>query len=194
MDLSHFTAYDFPTDARPANVQDKFMNRTVEQIKDATEAGRSKMISVCMNLTSDFNKASIIRSHSAFLGAEIFIVGKRKFDRRGTVGTHCYNDIYQSQDLASVVDVLHSDGYKVVAIDNNVDFVCEPIYDVDIPVKTAYVYGEENSGIPADGLVLCDAIAYIPQFGAAPRSLNVAAAASIAMSEYSRRHRDYRAV
>lgn len=189
MDVSSFTPYEFPTDARPSNVHDEFMNRTVEQIKDATAAGRSAMVSVCMNLTSDFNKASIIRSHSAFLGGEIFIVGKRKFDKRGTVGTHCYNDIYQAHDLESVIRVLHDDGYTVVALDNNADFECTPIYETYLPKKTAFVYGEESCGLSNESLALCDRITYIPQFGAAPRSLNVACAASIAMSEYTRRHR-----
>ena len=191
MDLSSFTPYDFPTDARPANVQDEFMNLTVEQIRDATAAGRSKMVSVCMNLTSDFNKASIVRSHSAFLGAEIFMVGKRKFDRRGTVGSHCYNDIYSSKELEPVIESLMADGYTVVALDNNSAFDCVPIYDVPLPSKTAFVYGEESCGLTDDALRLCDVIAYIPQVGAAPRSLNVASAASIAMSEYSRKHRAY---
>lgn len=191
MDLSNFDPYNFPTDAVPSNVQDEFMNLTVDQIRDATKSGRSKMVSVCMNLTSDFNKASIVRSHSAFLGAEIFMVGKRKFDKRGTVGSHCYNDIYNAQTLESVVSALKDDGYTVIAIDNNSDFECLPIYDITIPVKSAFVYGEESCGLSNESLALCDVIAYIPQFGAAPRSLNVASAASIAMSEYSRKHRAY---
>lgn len=189
MDLTQFKPYDFPTDAVPTNVQDEFMNMTVEQIRDATAAGRSSMVTVCMNLTSDFNKASIVRSHSAFLGAEIFMVGKRKFDKRGTVGTHCYNSIYHSVELAPVIGALHNDGYTVVAIDNNADFECQVIYDQEIPAKTAFVFGEESCGLSNESLALCDSVAYIPQFGAAPRSLNVSAAAAIVMGEYSRVNR-----
>lgn len=191
MGFDQFAPYNFPTDAVPSNVQDEFMNLTVAQIRDATQSGRSEMITVCMNLTSDFNKASIVRSHSAFLGSEIFIVGKRKFDKRGTVGSHCYNDIRHSVELAPVVEALHAEGYTVVAVDNNSDFVCSPVYDVELPVKTAFVYGEESNGLSNDELSLCDMVVFIPQWGAAPRSLNVASAGSIMMSEYARRHRNW---
>ena len=189
MDLRQFNKYEFSTETRSVNVQDEFMNLTAEQVRDATVEGRSRMVTVCMNLTSDFNKASAIRSHSAFLGAEVFMIGKRKFDRRGTVGSHHYNHIYQAESLVEVIDALHEDGYTVVAVDNNSDFECFPVYGVDLPEKTAFVYGEESSGLTDSDLELCDLIAYIPQWGAAPRSLNVAAAASIMMSEYARRWR-----
>lgn len=191
MDLRQFSKYEFSTETRAVNVQDEFMNLTAEQVRDATEAGRSPMVTVCMNLTSDFNKASIIRAHSAFLGSEIFMVGKRKFDRRGSVGAHHYNHIYQSLDLKSVITELHDDGYTVVAVDNNSDFECTPVYDAELPEKTAFVYGEESNGLSHEELELCDVISFIPQWGAAPRSLNVASAASIMMSEYARRWRKW---
>lgn len=170
------------------NVLEGFDGMSTHDIKGYVEDRRTQMVNVCMNLTSDFNKASVIRAHSAFLGKELFIVGKRKFDRRGTVGTHHYIDVKHSENLADVVDYLHSMDYTVYAVDNTPE--CHPtsVYNVDLPEKSAFIYGEEQAGLSEESVTLCDASIYIPQPSPVPRSLNVSQAAAIMMSEYSRRH------
>lgn len=170
------------------NVQDKFLNLTTEQIKEELLAGRSKMITVCMNLTSDFNKASIIRANNAFLGKEVIIVGKKKFDRRGTVGTHHYEIIKHADTFEDVAPVLQANGYTLFAVDNIDKYNPTPIYDIDLPEKSAFVYGEEQAGLSETIIEQCDSMIYIPQYGSV-RSINVAQAAAVTMSEYSRRWR-----
>lgn len=170
------------------NTMEAFSNLNTDQIKEMLAYDRSEMISVCMNLTSDFNKASVIRSSNAFLGKEIILVGKRKFDRRGTVGTHHYEHILHTEDTSDVFDYLRSEGYTIFAVDNTPEFNPQVIYDVEMPKKSAFFYGEEQCGLDNDIVAQCDNVVYIPQYGSV-RSINVASAASIVMSEYSRRHR-----
>lgn len=183
------TRYQFDDSGNTAkNVQDIFLNMTTEQVAGALGAGRSQMVTVCANLTSDFNKASVIRAHNAFLGGDVFIVGKRKFDRRGTVGTHHYENIYHADSMAEVFDHLRSEGYSLFAVDNTPEFSPVSLYGVDLPEKVAFVYGEEQKGLEAETVALCDRAVYIPQFGSV-RSLNVAQAAAVVMGEYTRQHR-----
>lgn len=170
------------------NVMDDFINMNTDCIREELDKGRSQMISVCMNLTSDFNKASVIRSNNAFLGNEVILVGKRRFDRRGTVGTHHYENIVHSYDIDEVFEYLRINDYTTFAVDNTPSLNPEVIYDVYMPEKSAFFYGEEQQGLSEEIASRCDKAIYIPQYGSV-RSVNVASAASIVMSEYTRRHR-----
>lgn len=172
----------------PVNVLDKFHNLTTEQVRNALESGRSPMVSVCMNLTHDFNKSSVIRAHNAFLGGDLYLVGKRSFDRRGTVGMHHYENIFHADNLEEVVEKLRENSYTVFAVDNTPEFDPHVVYDVEIPERSAFVYGEEQRGLSKDSVDLCDTSVYIPQYGCV-RSMNVSQAAAVMMSEYNRRHR-----
>lgn len=173
----------------PTNIESRFAGMTTAQIREVMDSDRSPMVNVCMNLTSDFNKSSVIRAHSAFLGSDVYIVGKRRYDRRGTVGAHHYVPIFHSETLAPVVDKLHEDGYTVFAVDNTPEFNPVPVYDAALPAKSAFIYGEEQAGLSVDDVALCDSAIYIPMYGGVPRSLNVAQAAAVMMGEYCRRHR-----
>lgn len=178
------------TGNKPNNIGDDFYNMTTEQIRAELATGRSPMVNICMNLTSDFNKSSVIRANNAFLGREVIIVGKRRFDRRGTVGAHHYETVKHSETLEPVIKALHDEGYTVFAVDNTAEFSPKAVYDVELPAKTAFLYGEEQAGLSRESIELCDDMVYIPQYGSV-RSLNVAQAAAAMMSEYNRNHRTW---
>jgi tRNA G18 (ribose-2'-O)-methylase SpoU len=182
------TTIEYQTDRLSKNVQEQFLNLTAEQIKEATANGRSGLVNICMNLTSDFNKSSVIRASNAFLCRETYLVGSKKYDRRGTVGMHHFEVIKHADTLTEVIDHLHSEGYTVYAVDNTPSLNPQVVYDVELPEQAAFVYGEEQAGLSDEDVALCDASLYIPQRGVA-RSLNVAQAAAVMMSEYSRQHR-----
>ena len=179
---------EYMTDKRAVNVQEQFLNMEAHQIREALENGRSALVNVCMNLTSDFNKASVVRSSNAFLARETYMVGGRKYDRRGTVGMHHFEVIKHADTLQEVVEHLHSEGYTVYAVDNGPLLDPIALYDVQFPEKSAFVYGEEQRGLTSEEIALCDGAVYVPQRGSV-RSLNVAQCASVLMSEYTRQHR-----
>lgn len=176
------------TEGVPDNVRDDLKGLTTQQVKDTLETRRTPMVTVCMNLTSDFNKASVIRAHNAFLGNDIIIVGKRRFDRRGTVGTYHYETIKHTPNFMDVYSHLRGRGYTLIAVDNTPQFSPQSVYDTNIPRHAAFIYGEEQKGLSEDVVALCDMVVYIPQYGSV-RSINVAQAAAVMMSEYNRRHR-----
>lgn len=61
-----------------------------------------------------------------------------------------------------------------------------PLADLDVGLQATFVLGAEREGLPEDVIAGCDAVASIPQTGAA-ESLNVAIAGSIALYEWVRR-------
>jgi TrmH family RNA methyltransferase len=62
----------------------------------------------------------------------------------------------------------------------------QPLAELDLPDPTVFVVGSEREGLPEDAIAGCDVTATIPLPGAA-ESLNVAAAGTIALYEWSRR-------
>jgi tRNA G18 (ribose-2'-O)-methylase SpoU len=175
-------------DVSERNVADEYRHiQDVVTLRAELAKKRHQFVNVCMNLTSDFNKGTIIRTANAFLARETWLVGNRKFNPRGTVGTHHYETIKHADDWAEARDILRADGYTLYAVDNIYGFDPVSLYEVEFPEKSAFIYGEEQAGLAEDVIRDCDAMVYIPMQGSV-RSLNAASAAAIVMSEYIRQH------
>lgn len=191
---------DPKTDTR--NVIDDFKGMETDIIRGEQEKRRTKMVSIALNMTHDFNKGSVLRNHSAFVGGRFIFLnrpndqiigareGTKKWDKRGSVGTQNYNtvDHLSIEHWEELFAELRADGYVIYAVDNTSGYNPKPIYRTEMPEKSVFVYGEEGPGIPAQILDACDEMIYIPQQGVTPRSVNVAVAAGIVMYEYMRQH------
>ena len=71
-----------------------------------------------------------------------------------------------------------------IAIENNVDRA-KPLHDKKFIQNTTLIFGSENSGISPELLVNATDVRFIESFGST-RSVNVGAAAAIAMYEWTR--------
>ena len=72
------------------NVIDYYKEWENDQIKADLDTRRLPFIVGLENISGDFNKSTIIRSSNAFLAKESWIIGNKRWDRRGAVGTHNY--------------------------------------------------------------------------------------------------------
>ena len=152
---------------------------------------------VCCNIGNDFNIATVIRNANAFLAKEVVIYGNKKYDRRGTVGTHHYSNfrhVKTIEDLHSYVsnlrsgDCIQSDKngsgmVRLVGIDNVDESSDVNEYNFDPNIHYVMIFGQEQIGIPQNVLDMCDDILYIPQYGSV-RSINVGTASGIIMNNY----------
>ena len=170
------------------NVIDAYKQWTDEEIKADLQKNRLPIVSIFMNVGYNINIASGIRAHNAFLGKEVYIVGRKKWDRRGAISTHRYETVYHADDFDEVLEILHPLGYTIFAVDNIQEYNPKNIYDADIPMKSAFVYGNECDGLSKEIIDKCDEMIYIRQYGSC-RSLNVAQSAACCLMEYSRRYR-----
>lgn len=162
------------------NVISPLKNSTKEEIKAYCKLNSKPYAVLMENLLGDFNFASVIRSANAF-GAEcVFYYGKKKFDRRGTCGTHHYIDVSY---LSSFEDVLAlKQDYTFVALENTNKTHYLSSFSWETPKKPLIILGEEGTGITSKMLENCDYQVEIQQFGSVP-SVNAAVAASIAMND-----------
>lgn len=191
MTISRYQVSMEPSPSMSRNVQDRYKNSLSEEIRADLQITRSDAVQVFMNIENDFNVATAIRTHNALNAKEIYIVGRRKYDRRGTVGTHHYTTVFHADTLDEVVDHLKDQGYTVYAVENNTNIPGKApmnIWDVKFPAKSAFIYGTENMGLSDENIEKADHLVYIDMLGSV-RSFNLACASSIVLAEYSRQHR-----
>ena len=170
------------------NVIEYYRNHLTEEVRADLQERRTEAIMILQHVNYNINIGSVIRSNNAFLGKAVYVVGRRRLDTRSCVGTNHFENVYHCDNLKEVVDYLHSLGYIVYAVDNIIEYHPTNILDVNFPKKSAFLFGEENTGLSEEELNLCDDMIYIEMFGSV-RSLNVACAATVVEYEYSRQWR-----
>lgn len=173
------------------NVVDAYKHLPVEELKQIADANRLPFAVGLANITGDLNTGVIIRTSCVFGAEKVFIFGRRKYDRRSTVGAHHYIDIVAQTTINGPADefdwniMLHTirvNGYTPVLIEQN----GEPIDSLNVSLHSpiCLVFGAEDKGIPAE--VCRTELCYsIPQPGIL-RSLNVSTAAGIAIWNVAR--------
>lgn len=168
-----------PHDRR--NVVDYYKHVQDELIKGDLDKKRTELVLIAENWGYDFNLGTLIRNSNAFVAKCVYVVGRRSFDRRGTVGTHKYEHVLYEESLLPLVVKLKEDGYTVVVMDNIEGASClqEHIWDK----KTAIIFGQEGLGVSPEALELADHVVFIPQLGSV-RSLNVGTSSGIAIYDY----------
>lgn len=174
-----------PEDRR--NVIDHYKYWKHEAILADLDTKRSDLVLVCENFAYDFNIATVIRNANAFLPACIWIVGRKSYDRRGTVGMHKYEHIEHASSIDEVLEQYPS--HRIVAIDNVGN--AEPIDTYRWRSKTLMILGQESIGVSNTSLNAAHDIVYIPQLGSV-RSLNVGTASGIALYDYNvKKHKHF---
>lgn len=163
------------------NVIDTLKELTVEQVNERLDLSRSGLVSVFLNVLGDFNLSSAIRSANWYNQDSVWIVGRKRWDRRGAVGSHNYIPVNYARNFDEAFSSLRERGYTIVAAEIADNAVSLADYQWD--EKTAVVYGEEGAGLSEEVLGLVDSVVYIPGRGSV-RSLNVAATASTFSYDY----------
>ena len=175
--------------SRKANVIDFYKDWQTQDIRADLQKNRSEAIMIFENIEYNINIGCAIRSNNAFLGKEVYICGRRRYDKRSTAGTGHYENVYHADNIKEVIDFVHSLGYVVYAIDNLMDYGPVNLMDVTFPERSAFIFGEEGPGLSKEAIDLSDGMIYIGTYGSV-RSLNVAVAAGIVQYEYTRQWRN----
>lgn len=168
------------TDGR--NIVPKFWGWTLEQIKSNLDIYRHNFSVLFHNVQGDFNISTGIRNCNAFLAKEIFIYGKKQYNKSGTVGTHWYENIKHVK-ITDNLDEIFKQFEKIVSIENVENSKSLEEYNWDYSKKTLMIFGEEEKGIDQSILNISNDILFIRQYGSV-RSINVGVASGIAMFSY----------
>lgn len=162
------------------NVMDHYKDKSVEEIREELKSTAHPFAVLMENWKGDFNLSTMIRNANGFNAKEVFYFGKKKFDRRGAVGSYHYVNLQHLSNFDKVLQLKKE--YWFIGIDNNVGkrksrSLEEPNLWENILAKIGnnmnplFIFGEEGEGITGPLLDLCDVLVDIPMFGSV-RSFN----------------------
>ena len=172
-----------------ANIIDKYKwdrltKWTTELIKEDLQRTAFPCAVLMENFAGDFNIGTVIRNANAFNAKEVFYLGMRHYDKRGTVGTHHYTNVTHLRSVEELSKL--KEHYTLVGIENSVSGAVS-LGDFKWPNNPLLIIGEEGVGITQETLALCDHCVYIPQYGSV-RSLNAGVASGIVLNDFVTKH------
>ena len=164
------------------NLIDEYKGLENEQVFDALSKKRTGLEIAIENVEHDFNIGSIVRTANSFNVNKVHIIGKKKYNRRGAMCTDKYLVIVHH---ATIEDFLKTqENRELVAIENNTPRA-KKLHEKTFKKHTTLIFGSENNGITPELLEKAHDVRFIESFGST-RSVNVGAAAAIAMYEWTR--------
>ena len=165
------------------NVVDRYRYWRRDAIVADLDARRHPFHVAVENWQHDMNIGSVVRNANAFLAAEVHIVGRRRWNRRGAMVTDRYQHVRHHPTLDAFA--AWAGELPVIGIDNLPG--AEPIDGYPLPERCVLLFGQEGPGLSTEARALSTAVLAIRQFGST-RSINAAAASAVAMHEWIRRH------
>ena len=167
------------------NVVDAYRYWSRESIVADLDRRRHGFHVAVENWQHDFNIGAVVRNANAFLAADIHIIGKRRWNRRGAMVTDRYQHIRHHPTTEAFVGWAREQHLPVIGIDILPDST--PIETTELPERCVLVFGQEGPGLSDDVREACDAVCSIAQFGST-RSINAGVASGIAMHTWIRQH------
>jgi len=176
---------DAPVKTTSFNVADEYKHLSLDDLKQTAVMRQLPFAVALANITGDLNAGVIIRSACVMGAQKVFVFGRKKYDRRSTVGAHHYIDVLPHDittetgtlDWDAALQTIRVNGYTPVLIEQG----GAPLHTLHLATHhpLCLVFGAEDSGIPSE---ICrqEPCYSIPQQGIL-RSLNVSTAAGIAM-------------
>lgn len=159
--------------------------KTVEEFK---QAKKNPVIVVLDNIRSANNTGSFFRTADAFALEAVYLCGitarppHRDIQKTAIGATESVRWEYFKNTEAAVND-LKSKGYKIVTVEQCEGSVLLTDYHPEKAQKTAFVFGNEVSGVSQDIADKSDFCLEIPQYGT-KHSLNVSVSAGIILWDH----------
>src|SRR3954468_14091661 len=100
------------------NVVDEYRYWSNEAIVADLDGRRHPFHVAIENWQHDFNIGAVVRNANAFLAAEVHIVGKRRWNRRGAMVTDRYQHVRHHDDISAFEAWARAETIPLVGIDN----------------------------------------------------------------------------
>jgi tRNA(Leu) C34 or U34 (ribose-2'-O)-methylase TrmL len=167
------------------NVVDRYRYWRREAIVADLDRRRHEFHVAIENWQHDMNIGTVVRNANAFLAAQVHIVGRRRWNRRGAMVTDRYQHVRYHDTVEGFAAFARDAGMVVVGIDNLPG--SRPLESVTLPRRCALLFGQEGPGLSDAARRACDLLFSIAQYGST-RSINAGVASGIAMHAWIRAH------
>jgi tRNA G18 (ribose-2'-O)-methylase SpoU len=169
------------------NVVDRYRYWRHEEIVADLDRRRHVFHVAVENWQHDLNIGTVVRTANAFLAAEVHIVGRRRWNRRGAMVTDRYQHVRHHPGVEEFLSYARATGLTVVGIDNLPG--SRPLETATVPRRCALLFGQEGPGLSEPARRGCDLLFSIAQYGST-RSVNAGVASGIAMHAWIRAYAD----
>jgi tRNA G18 (ribose-2'-O)-methylase SpoU len=166
----------------PRNTVDHLQWVKREDVLETINPDRISLSLLLVNIERDNNVGNIIRSANTFGVKEVLLYGRKKFDRRTSVGAEFFMQFRHIRFIEELSG-LKEEFDLVVGLEQTRDSINLREYQWEFDKNILLVVGHEGNGLPEEVLAMCDETLEIEQFGST-RSLNVSVATGIALYDY----------
>ncbi|MCF8230759.1 MAG: RNA methyltransferase [Bacteroidales bacterium] len=167
-------------------LENRELNRlSVEEFK---KKPKNPVVIVLENIRSANNVGSTFRTADAFLAASIHICGitpyppnrdiqKTAIGATQTVSWRYFSSAYES------LKTLREQSYSIFAVEQCEESKSLSDFQVTSSQNTAFIFGNEVSGVSQEIIDMCDGCLEIPQWGT-KHSLNISVSVGVVLWEY----------
>ncbi len=170
----------------PRKLLNEELNRlTVDEFK---KSQKNNFVVVLDNIRSMNNVGSVFRTCDAFLCKKLYLCGitpkpPHRDIQKTALGATESVDWQYADDVSDVVDMLKSENYKIVSIEQVEKSISLIDFKFDFKEKYALVFGNEIDGVEQGIVDNSDFCIEIPQFGT-KHSVNISVSVGIVLWDY----------
>ena len=169
---------------------------SVDDIDNGHRNRKGRLFFIITNISKSPNIKSLIRSAVAFGVDTIFVAGQKKFnfnhdDEDSDIPSNLKPlmtaglfKIEKFEKLEECVTHVHSLGIRILGVEIDESAVDIEEADSFLEGDTAFMMGNEGSGMNKKQMTLCDGFVKIKQYGGGTASLNVSVAAGIVLHRF----------
>ena len=128
------------------NVVDRYRYWTLEAIVADLDTRRHDFHVAIENWQHDFNIGTIVRTANAFLAAEVHIVGKRRWNRRGAMVTDRYQHVRTTRRSTTSPPTCTSDGVTLIGHRQPAGLAAR-WRPLELPRRVCFLFGQEGPGL-----------------------------------------------
>jgi len=137
---------------------------------------------ILFNITKSKNLGGLVRTANALGVSEIIVIGKKGLKRYGHCGTFDVKIQKHFYTLSEATEYLQELNFKIVGIEINNESIA--IENHPFVGNTAFLPGNEGTGLSTKQKEACSHLVYISQFGSGA-SLNVNVATGIVLHHFA---------
>ncbi|MET7393470.1 RNA methyltransferase [Dactylosporangium sp. NPDC005572] len=167
------------------NVVDRYRYWRLDAIVADLDTRRHGFHVAIENWQHDLNIGTVVRNANAFLAAEVHIVGRRRWNRRGAMVTDRYQHVRHHATVEEFLAWTEAEDLPLVGIDNLPGAL--PLERARLPRRCVLLFGQEGPGLSEPARLACRTVYSIAQYGST-RSINAGVASGIAMHAWIREH------
>lgn len=161
-----------------------------EKLRNVIKHRQHNLTLVLENIWDPHNVSAILRTADSVGILEVYLVYTNQtfpeLGKKSSAGSRKWMKLNRFSSVETCYEELRSKGFTILATHLGSQSKC--LFDLNLCLPTAFVLGNEHSGVSEKAHQLADANFQIPQIGFV-RSLNVSVAAAVSLYEAFRQRR-----